>query len=74
MKSDLQELEIEIRGVSHSLTVLSSAFEGDEVTHGNDTIHFMLYALQRQLDRIADDIDNITIELIKKMNKERLSS
>ena len=65
MKRNIEDIETEIRGVSHSLTVLASVFETEENNLGNDTIHFMLFAMQEHLDRIADNLDEIAIENIK---------
>ena len=59
MERDISDLVTELRGVKESLLVLSGEFEEVDKPSGvgNGTIHMMLFAVMKQLERIAEDID-----------------
>lgn len=67
MKRELDDLVTEIRAVESALLILSGEFEGDNrATVDKGTIHMMLYGVMQQLDRIAEDLDEINIEQLRK--------
>ena len=64
MKKDMNDVSTEIRGISANLSMMMSSLDGDSKL-SSEQMSNILYAITAQLDRIAEDIDEIQEEILQ---------
>lgn len=63
-KNDMNDVATEVRGISANLSMMMGTLENDSKV-SSEQFSNILYAIIRQLDRIAEDIDEIHEELLQ---------
>lgn len=60
----MNDVSTEIRGISANLSMMMSSLDGDSKL-SSEQMSNILYAITAQLDRIAEDIDEIQEEILQ---------
>ena len=66
--NSLADIATTLKGVTRNISIVSSLVKpNDDVTEVSEsTLEFAFYAIENQLDRIANDLDAIDLEMTKK--------